>query len=133
MKTSLDIENILFTFLKASSIATEINGGIYKRLRPAESKLEDIVINCLPINNAQLQSCVANVNIHVPNLSVQIGDITNCVPNHTRLNELATEACMILNDQYANGYLFTVQQQNLFEDEDDHMVNIRIDFNSVNL
>lgn len=137
MRTTLDIENILFSFLKASSLASEINGGIYKRQRPAQSSKEDVVINCLPVSNRQLQDAVANVNIHVPNVTVQRDGITDqSHADHPRLNELATLAWQLLDDQFNPlGYTFHVQQQILIQDEDagDHYVNIRIEFYSVNL
>lgn len=135
MKTTLDIEDILWSFLKNSSLKTSISGGIYKRKRPSGSKAEDIVINCLPVNNLQVQSAVANVNIHVPNKVQNISGIQDSIPDHARLKALGNEAVSLLVDQWDSDYNFDVQQQNVFEDEDGkgHYVNIRLDFYSINI
>lgn len=135
MKTTLDIEDILWSFLKNSSLKTAISGGIYKRKRPSASEKEDVVINCLPVNNLQLQSAVANVNIHVPNKVQNISGIQDPMPDHARLKALGNEAVSLLVDQWDSDYNFDVQQQNVFEDEDgkSHYVNIRLDFYSINI
>lgn len=136
MKTTLDIEDILWTFLDSSSLKTSVNGGVYKKKRPAGSTKEDVVINCLPVNNLQIQSAVANVNIHVPNKVQNISGIQDdSQPDHARLKELGNAAVSLLVDQWNNDYTFDVQQQNVFEDEDgkSHYVNIRLDFYSINI
>jgi hypothetical protein len=136
MKTTLDIEDILFAAVKASPLASAINGGVYKRQRPVNSAVEDIVVNCLPVGNTQLQRAVANINIHVPNLSVTKGGITdNSMANHSRLKELAGMVEASLDDQFAQDYGYEIQQQQLFQDEvaNDHYVNFRINFYSFNV
>lgn len=134
MITTLEIENIIFLHLRDSALADEITGKVYKRSRPPQSNVEDVVINCLPVNNAQLQAAVVNVNIHVPNIKVQAGNFTDGAhPNHPRMLELANIARGILDEQWGDDYSFRVQQQNVFEDEADHYVNFRVDFNSINL
>lgn len=135
MKTTLDIEDILWTFLNSSSLKGSVNGGVYKRRRPTGSTKEDVVINCLPVNNLQVQSAVANVNIHVPNKVQNISGIEDSYPDHARLKALGNIAVSLLVDQWNTGYNFDVQQQNVFEDEDgkSHYVNIRLDFYSINI
>lgn len=136
MKTTLDIEEVLWKFLNNSSLKSSINGGIYKVKRPAGSLKEDIVVNSLPVNNLQLQSAVVNVNIHVPNRTFKSGDVLDASqPNHARLKVLGNAAVAILVDQWDTDYNFDVQQQNLFEDEDgnSHYINIRLDFFSINI
>jgi hypothetical protein len=57
------------------------------------SDKEDVVINSLPINNSQMQSGVFNVNIHVPNLVLNInGNIDTTQPNHERIKQLTALA-----------------------------------------
>jgi hypothetical protein len=137
MKTTFDIENILYQYLKASALATEITGGIYKRQKPVNSANEDIVINCLPVNNLQLQRAVANVNIHVPNKPVFVNGVNDTShPDHSRLQELAGIAEPILQDHsVGQDYGFSIQQQQLIQDEgsDFHYINFRIDFYSLNV
>jgi hypothetical protein len=135
MKTTLDIEDILFQAVKASALATSITGGVYKRERPADSALEDVVVNCLPVNNRQLQRAVANINIHVPNLSITKGGTTEQVINHSRMKTLSAMVEAIMDDQFAQDYGFDIQQQQVFQDEvsGGHYANFRIDFYSFNV
>jgi hypothetical protein len=136
MITTLEIENIMYLYLKDSSLADEITGKVYKRSRPAQSKQEDVVINCLPVNNTQLQFAVVNVNIHVPNIRVLSNNIEDGGHvDHPRMLELSGIAKDLLDDQWSSGYSFHVQQQNIFQDEisENAYVNFRIDFNYINI
>lgn len=136
MKTTFNLVDILWGKLKASPLATAINGGIYKYRRPINSRKEDVLINCLPVDNNQMQQAIANVNIHVPNqVHTLNGAVDDSQPNHVRLSELADLAIAALTDVWAEDYNFDVQQQILFSDDEanDHYINIRIEFNNINL
>lgn len=136
MKTTLKLIDILWQRLNGSPLATALTGGIYKHQRPINSREEDVVINCLPINNEQLQQAIANVNIHVPNLVLSSnGAQDDTQPNHVRLDELTDLAIERLTDVWAEDYNFDIEQQVLFSDSEakDHYINIRIEFNNINL
>lgn len=135
MKSTLDVIDSVWGVMNASPVKTVITGGVYKHLRPAASKLEDVVINSLPITGEQLQAGVANVNIHVPDLEVNIGGVVEKQPNHLRLQVLCLAALTSLKDQWNEDYHFDVQQQNLIRDENggDHYINIRLDFYNINI
>jgi hypothetical protein len=136
MTNTFDEVDIVWTKLNNSSLKTAITGAIYKNRRPAGSDKEDIVINALPVNNADIQQGIVNVNIHVPNLTVSAnGTVDNNIPNHTRLKELTVMALAILADNWEEGINYDVQQQNLLMDDTgtDHFVNIRLLFNAINL
>jgi hypothetical protein len=136
VKNTLDIINLIYTRLKTGALAAEITGSIYKGKRPLESLVEDVVINSLPINALQVQAAVANVNIHVPNITVTVVGIADkSQPNFQRLQELTELALIELSDVWADDYNFDVQQQVVIEDEDfkDHFSNIRLEFFSINI
>lgn len=137
MRTTFDLEQILYDRLKTGDLASEITGSIYKRQRIPASQLEDVVIISLPVNADQIQEAVVNINIHVPNIEVTANGVTNPdQPNFERLQSLADLAKLELDDVYETqiGYYFNVQQQNVFSDEEagDHYINFRIVFNSFN-
>lgn len=134
MKTTFDITDILYRHLNDSSLKTEINGVICKK-RPVDSTAEDVVINALPINNLDLQTAIVNVNIHVPNIDVDInGRQDNTQPDFARLKFLADMAVDILSNRWIDDYSFDVQQQSgPVEDVHDHFVNIRVEFISENI
>jgi len=133
MKTTYDIQNILYKVLSSSTNITEtITGGVYKK-RPLNSKQEDIIVGSLPVGNDDIQRAVGNVNIHVPNLIIDVNGVQdNSQPNLKRLNEITRLAWGLLDESYYEGYWFYVQQQSIFEEGNEHYSNIRIEFYSVN-
>lgn len=136
MITTLDILDIVWNRLDGSQLKTAIIGGLYKHRRPAGSQKEDVVINSLSINNLQLQSAIVNVNIHVPNITIEVNGVQDSSqPNFTRLQELAAIAVEVLSEVWADDYNYDVQQQVLLEDEEagDHYINIRIEFFNINI
>lgn len=135
MITSLDIVDILFTRIKGSALETAISGDICKHKRDGGSKLEDVVVNALPAINTQLQQSFANVNVHVPDLVINVNGQEQKQPNHVRLKELADITMTVLDNQQTSGYYYEVEQQSLFDDPEagDHYINFRIKFFIENL
>lgn len=135
MMTTLDIVDLLYVKLDASALKTAISGTINKHRRVADSDKEDVVINCLPVNNEQLQKTIANVNIHVPDLQIEVNGVQDKQPDHARLQTLAALAIGILNDNWTSTLNYDVQQQVIIEDREagDHYINIRIEFFIENL
>ena len=137
MKTTFEIIDLIWQHLNVSSLKTAINGKIYKTLRPLGSNKEDVVINSLPANNLQMQSVVINVNVFVPNITIQVEDGAQDPnqPNYPRLKILAQTAVDALKDTWSQDYNFDVQQENLIRDEESghHYINIRLDFFNINI
>lgn len=137
MKTTLEIVDIIYKYLDESSLKPTITGQIYKNDRPVNSRLEDVVINSLPINNEQLQEGVINVNIFVSNQVHKINDVQDDTQaNHPRLKQLSALACGILKDVFLviSDCGFDIQQQNMLPDETakEHFINIRLKYYGVN-
>lgn len=139
MKIPTEIVNDLYQFIKESSLeqALKSGGGVYKLKRPTASTKEDVVINCLPVPNTQLQTTLANVNLHVPDLSIPQNGTVTLMPDTKRLDELAAIAWELLQENYENDdYHWELQQMsNPIEDEvaGSHYINIRIEFYSLNI
>lgn len=136
MKSTLDIVDVLWAKLDGSSLKASITGKIYKHSRPAGSQLEDIIINCLPVNNQALQKTVANVNIHVANKKINSNGVQDdTIADHVRLKALAAAAIVILKDNWTADLNYDVQQQTIIPDVQagDYYINIRIEFNIENL
>lgn len=135
MTTTLAIISILFSRLDGSALKNAITGSICKQKRDGNSRKEDVVINCLPVNNTALQTAIANVNIYVPDIKVEVNGMQDTQPNIARLEELAAMAVEVLDDYWSGTYNFYVQQQHVFDDPESgcHYVNIRIEFFIENL
>jgi len=137
MITTLDIVDFLYGYLSNSSLPGNLNGGaIYKHQRLIGSIKNDVVINCLPVNNEDLQKAIANVNVYVKNMPVNKGGLVDHLqPDHGRLKHLATMVVNLLQDYYNDdGWHIDVQQQNLMSDDEltEHYINIRVEFYNIN-
>jgi hypothetical protein len=135
VKTGLDIVDIVYAKLRDSSLDTEITGAICRK-RPINSKLEDVVLNCLPVPNSQYQQTVVNVNIYTPNKTQNFtGGVDNSQPDIVRLKMLTNIAVTILKDNVGADYIFDIQQTvgPIQGDNNDHYMNIRLNFYSENL
>lgn len=139
MKSDLEIVDLLYLGLYVPALTSAITGRVYKWKRPLNSNLIDVVINCLPTNNLQLQTAVANVNIHVPNLSVTLpgGLVDNTQADIPTLRSLTSLVISILKERWfpEDEYWFDVQQQNIFSEDgiNEHYSNIRVNFYSINI
>jgi len=135
MITTLEILDLIYGELKGSELDIAANGGLYKMQSPFDSNKEDIVINCLPVTNEQIQKATVNVNIYVPDLKVRISGKQQTVPDIERLQFLAAKAVQKLESIYYAGYSIEVSHQGLLKEEavNQHFVNIRIEFRFINL
>lgn len=134
MRTTLDIVDIVLQHLYSSSLKTSITGVICRK-RTAGSEKEDVVINTTFVDGDQVQSSLVNVNLYAPNKTQKIKGVQDfSQPDFTRLKALIAIAVPLLTNVYIDDYWFTVQQvSGPIEDENNqHFINIRIDFHSEN-
>jgi len=129
----MDLESLIYNHLKTGDFIKAITGDIYKIERPANSLYEDVVISMLPINNLQLQTGVANVNIHVPNLLINVNGVQQEMANISRLKQLFSLAQNELKETLIDDVIFNIQQQIFFQEQESSYINIRLDIYSVNI
>lgn len=135
MKTTFDIVDIVWSHLNNSSLKTAIN-GVIARKRPLGSAKEDVIINALPAINRQIEACVVNVNIYVPNKPLTFeGKVDDSQPNTARMKQLATIAAEVLKEEWGGDWNFSIQQQSVIEDDESksHYINFRLEFYSINI
>lgn len=141
MKTTLEAEDLIFSYVDTSSLKTEIatrGGEVFKGLRPINDRKEAVEVVALVVDNEQLQDGIVNVNVFVPNLVINVNNVQDDTqPDHARLKQLAIIGKGIFNDNFfASGdYGFELQQQSVIRDEvsKQHYINFRIRFYSINL
>lgn len=137
MRTTLNIVDILYTVLHGdNALKTAISGKIYKNERPVDSKVEDIVINSLPVTGDQLQAAIGNVNIHIPNLKLNINNVQdNSQPDLGRLGMITDLVVSDVEDYTGPDYWFFIQQQTVFPSDvvGEYYSNIRVNFFSENI
>lgn len=133
MKQTFDTDKILFLLLKNdAAIAAEITGGVYRMSRPLNSELEDIVVNTIVLSQEFYpQIGTSNVNIHVKDMSANIGGVKQQMPNTERLAELSEFVLTSLRGANIQGLTISVENQTTLAETqiNQHFVNIRINWN----
>lgn len=135
MLSDVEIIDKVYDILNISAITTVITGDVYKRERPVKSDKEDVVINCLPTNNLDVQTAIVNVNIHVKNIDVKQNDVVNNVTNHSRLRILNALVMPYLTYKSFGNYWIDIEQQTTFSETEikQSYSNIRVKFFFINL
>lgn len=133
MKTTFDTDSILYKILKnAPEVVSAITGGIYKGDRPDDSEKEDITINTIDLTVEDLpQIGTSNVNIHVPDMTVNIGGTSQKKANDERLKQITTIVLDTLRSANIPDLELIVTNQVKIREQsiNQHFVNIRINWN----
>ena len=120
MKTTSDILDRLYPILAVKDILSLIDGRVYRRKRPVNSRSKDIELNCLPINGGEgldIQSALVIVNIYAHNYD-------NGMPDEKTLNTVSAaviaklEAYAGLTTEY---FEIDVRSETIMQDIDDPM------------
>lgn len=134
MKTQNDILTILYTVIQASPIGS-LTGGLYKRIRPTESKLEDCVIGLINGNNAKF---IHDGAILVKIFYKDINENNTYFEDTKRGGELETLLYDLSVELLKNnlGISFDVQSRQLysekFEEQHEHYVILKMNFKIAN-
>ena len=128
MRTQFDAINLIYSAINASPLKTAINGDIYKFKRPTSAK-EDIVINSLVLGNTNFQEGVFNVNIYVPNITVNGASL----PNTARLGQLEVLGNSLFEHITSQDYSIYKESTSLFEEVsiNQNYINFRLIFKSL--
>lgn len=128
MKQAFDTDSILFGIMKPA-FAGLLSGGVYSIKRPDNSSKEDVVVNTITISQEFLpQIGVSNINIHVPDISGNIGGVQTNMPNVLRLKSLSEIALNAIRSANIKGLSISVEFQTIIEEPEikQHYSNIRI-------
>jgi len=132
MFTSFDTDNILFQALsKSEKLKAAISGGIYTTDRPDNSTKEDITINTITVNGSMPQRGTSNINIHVPDLKINISGQEQRKADRERLRKISNMVISILEPTIIDGLLFWVSNQIIIQEKqiNQHYTNLRIEWN----
>ena len=133
MKTSFELESILYGILNVRTIKNAISGGIYLGdTRPADSGDEDITINTITVSSDVCpQTATSNVNIHVPDVDANLGGNVQKVANRIRLKALTNLVFTELRNADLTGIKIVPMLMSTMAETsiNQHYINIRIDWN----
>jgi len=126
MKTTIDINDILYPIINVPTVKATIDGGVYRNKKPLNSELQDIVI--IPLSNfvgeEVMNDAVFMVNCFCKNFANGTPDITNL-----RAIVNAVVAVIEAYNNTNNYYIFTITNQMLLQDTEQismSYVNLRI-------
>lgn len=133
MKTSFEIDSIIYDLLNRSEIKKNISGGIYYQdSRPDDSTDEDIVINTITMTQDFLpQIATSNINIYVTDKACRIKGKEQLKPDTKRLSELTKSVLSVLREARIEGLKFIPESQTVLQEPaiNQHCCNIRISWN----
>lgn len=126
MKTTFDINDILFPVINVASVQTTIDGRVYRDKKPLNSELQDIVIISLSnyVGDEIINDATFMVNCYCKNFD-------NGTPNITKLRETINAVATVIEayNNTSNYYVFDIMNQILLNDVDQKSmsyVNLRI-------
>ena len=124
MKNDVEVRQDVFAVVVQSEIKDTIDGEVRYIPRKAGSKAEDCIISVLDSDNAQIQDCIVNVNIYVPNITSGGESVENI--NRTKL--LATICENALKSKFGDGFHLFLEKQRILpvNGKDEYVINNRI-------
>lgn len=130
LKNPIDTDGILFRLLNEK---TTIKGGVFVGdSRPEDSTEEDIVVNTIDLEaDALPQIGTSNINVYVPDVSMNIKGKMQVSANRPRLNELTHEVLKIVRETILPGMKANPKSATIMYEPTckQHFMNIRIDWN----
>lgn len=124
MKTDVEVRQDVYAVVVASAIKTEINGEVRIIPRATGSKAEDCIISVLEGDNKQIQDCIVNVNIYVPNMTSG----GQSVENIPRTKAIAKTCELALKSVFGEGFWISLEKQRIMpvQGKNEYLVNNRI-------
>lgn len=134
MKTSFELEQILYRTLNVSAIKNAISGGIYLGdTRPVNSDNEDITINTITVStDACPQTATSNINVHVPDTDATMSNgKTTKIANRIRLKALTDKVMSQIRNASLTGIKIVPTMMSILDESsiNQHYANIRVDWN----
>lgn len=131
-KTGQQIEDDIYDLVKISTLASIVNGRVYKYgMRPRDSKKEDIIVRFVTGFDNQIQSGTVVVNIYIPNIDPYENGVL--VRNISRCKEVEKEVNIWVGTLTASisDYIFK-KAQTIHTQEDyeinQHFISTRLNF-----
>jgi len=126
MKTTFDINDILYPIINVDPVKATIDGRVYRNKKPLNSELQDIII--IPLSNYNGDEIINDATFMI---NCYCKNFNNGTPDITKLRAI-TDAVIAKIEAYNNTskyYIFDIVSQILLPDVDQKSmsyVNLRI-------
>ena len=126
MKTTFDIDDILYPVINVTSVKATIDGRVYRNKKPLNSELQDIVI--IPLSNYVGDEIINDATLMV---NCYCKNFNNGTPDITKLRATINAVAAVIEtyNSISNYYVFDIVNQILLNDIDQvsmSYVNLRI-------
>lgn len=130
MRSVFDAIDDVYQVLRTSQLKTAVTGGLYKLQRPDDSTKEDIVINSLPIVAGDVDQCVINVNVYIPDLQISIAGKPQTQPDFARMKQLTDYGKLVLEEYTSQTFRFFIDNIGVFREQsiNQHYINFRLSY-----
>ena len=115
MKTTIDINDILYPIINVASVTATIDGGVYRNKKPLNSELQDIVI--IPLSNYVGDEVMNEATVMV---NCFCKNFTNGTPDITKIRATINAVVAVIEayNNTSNYYVFEITNQILLQDVD---------------
>ena len=115
MISVIDIESIIYDILNVPSLKGLISGDVYTSGdRPTNSGKEDVEINTIALTQEPYpQEGVSNINIYVPDITVNINGEQQLKADKTRLKLILEKAKSLLSNTKAKHVMIQIDSENI--------------------
>jgi len=126
MKTTFDINDILYPIINVVPVQATIDGKVYRNKKPLNSELQDIVI--IPLSNYNGDEIINDATFMI---NCYCKNFNNGTPDITKLRAIAGAVITKIEayNSTSNYYIFDITNQILLQDFDQKSmsyVNLRI-------
>ena len=126
MKTTIDINDILYPIINVASVKNTIDGKVYRNKKPLNSELQDVII--LPLSNYVGEEVMNEATFMV---NCFCKNFTNGTPDITKLRAVVNAVAAVIEayNNTSNYYVFSITNQILLQDTDQismSYINIRL-------
>lgn len=130
MRSVFDVIDDMYQVLRTSQLKIAVNGSLYKMQRPDDSTKEDIVINALPIVSGDIDECIVNVNIFVPDLHISIAGKQQTQPDFARMKQLTDLGKLSLEEYSSQTFRYFIDNIGVFREQsiNQHYINFRLSY-----
>jgi len=127
MKTTFDINDILYPIINVAAVKATIDGGVYRNKKPLNSELRDIVI--IPLSNYSGDEIINEATFMV---NCYCKNFVNGTPDITKLRATANSVVAVIEayNNTSNYYIFNIVNQILLQDTDQMLMsytNLRVE------
>ncbi|WP_448104738.1 hypothetical protein [Pedobacter panaciterrae] len=133
MKSALDGVVVVVSYLSVLELTSAITGAIYENNERGNSKLADVCVNAITIDDSQRQKGTINVNVYAPDIKKKIGNEFVPVADKTRLKATVNIIKGLLGEKkgkyFYGGNLWISNISGAIQEKEinQHKINIRVE------